>query len=164
MLAGSRILESEMPVLLVALTILLFSASAAADERSARELCAETVLNYAHYSDTGQREKFGELFTREGVLLTGGAPRKPNQVITEADRAPRTSRHVTTNHIVREENGELTGTSYFTLYYNAETSDAPLPMNGQPVAVGVYHDKYAIEDGVCKFTERVAKATFAGRE
>jgi hypothetical protein len=132
-------------------------------EASASELCGKLVLNYAHYSDTGQREKFGELFTREGVLLTGGEPRKPNQVITAADRAPRTTRHVTTNHIVREENGELTGTSYFTLYFNSEVSDAPLPMTGQPVAMGVYHDKYVLEGGVCKFTERVAKATFAGR-
>jgi len=132
-------------------------------ERSAKELCGETVLNYAHFSDTGQREKFGELFTRDGVLITSGAPRTPNQVITEADRSPRTSRHVTTNHIVQEVDGKLTGTSYFTLYFNSETGDAPLPMTDQPVAVGVYYDTYTIEDGVCKFKERIAKATFAGR-
>ena len=152
-----------MKVLLSALTLLLCAVALPGSERSAKELCAETVLNYAHFSDTGQREKFGELFSRDGVLITSGSPRKPNQVITEVDRRPRTSRHVTTNHIVREENGKLTGTSYFTLYFNAETSDSPLPMTGQPVAVGVYYDTYVIEDGVCKFKERIAKATFAGR-
>lgn len=155
-----------MKILLItpaALLCVLCANLAAGEERSAKELCAETVLNYAHFSDTGQREKFGELFTRDGELLTGGAPRKPNQVITEADRRPRTTRHVTTNHIVREENGKLTGTSYFTLYYSAETSDSALPMTNQPVAVGVYYDTYVIEDGVCKFTERIGKGTFAGR-
>ena len=148
---------------LAALLCVFCANSAIGEERSAKALCAETVLNYAHYSDTGQREKFGELFTHDGELITGGAPRKPNQVITEADRRPRTTRHVTTNHIVREENGKLTGTSYFTLYFNAETSDSALPMTNQPVAVGVYYDTYVIEDGVCKFSERVAKATFSGR-
>jgi hypothetical protein len=32
-------------------------------------------------------------------------------------------------------------------------------MTNQPVAV---YDTYKIEDGVCKFEERIAKATFAG--
>lgn len=141
---------------------LLLCATVAADDRSARELCAETVLNYAHFSDTGQREKFGELFTHDGELITGGEPRKPNQVITEADRRPRTTRHVTTNHIVREEDGKLTGTSYFMLFFNPEVSDSPLPIPGQPVAMGVYYDEYVIDNGVCKFEQRVAKATFAG--
>ena len=151
-----------MKILLSALSLLLCSTTLHAGERSAKELCGETVLNYAHFSDTGQREKFSELFTRDGVLITSGTPRKPNQVITEADRRPRTTRHVSTNHIVREENGKLTGTSYFTFYFNAETSDSALPMTGQPAAMGVYYDTYVIEDGVCKFTERIAKATFAG--
>ncbi len=152
-----------MKILLSALTFLLWAAAMLGSERSAKELCAETVLNYAHFSDTGQREKFGGLFTHDGVLITSGTPRKPNQEITEADRRPRTTRHVSTNHIVREENGELTGTSYFTLYFNAETSDSALPMTNQPVAMGVYYDTYVIEDGVCKFKERLAKATFSGR-
>ena len=98
------------------------------------------------------------------MLITSGSVRKPNQVIIEVDRKPRTTRHVTTNHIVREEDGKLTGTSYFTLYFNPEVSDSPLPMTGQPVAVGAYHDTYTIEDGVCKFSERVAEVTFAANE
>jgi len=153
-----------MKILLRALPILLLASApyAVGADRSAKDLCGELIVNYAYFSDTGQREKFGELFTHDGVLLTGGAPRKPNQVITEADRAPRTTRHVTTNHRVLEENGQLTGTSYFTLYFNPGTSDAPLPMTGQPTAVGMYFDKYVIEEGVCKFVERAAKATFAG--
>ena len=128
----------------------------------AKRLCHETILNYAYFSDTGQREKFGELFTKNGALITSGSPRFPNQTITAADRAPRTTRHVTTNHIVEEQNGKLVGTSYFTLYYNPKISDTPLPMTGQPVAMGVYYDKYVIDNGICKFEERVAKATFAG--
>jgi hypothetical protein len=96
---------------ILAVLVYVDATAVQADERSAKELCGETVLNYAHFSDAGQREKFGELFTRDGVLITSGAPRTPNQVITEADRSPRTSRQVTTNHIVREVDGKLTGTS-----------------------------------------------------
>ena len=145
-----------------AMILMFISQTSAADLEKAKQLCNETILDYAHFSDTGQREKFGELFTSNGTLITSGEPRFPNRTITAADRAPRTTRHVTTNHIVREKNGQLVGTSYFTLYYNPDTSDSPLPITGQPVAVGVYHDVYVIETGVCKFQERVAKATFAG--
>ena len=145
-----------------AMILAFISQTSAADLEKAKQLCNETILNYAHFSDTGQREKFGELFTKNGALITSGSPRFPNQTITAADRAPRTTRHVTTNHIVQEQNGKLVGTSYFTLYYNPKISDTPLPMTGQPVAMGVYYDKYVIDNGICKFEERVAKATFAG--
>ena len=143
--------------------ILMFMFPITGEElEQAKRLYHETILNYAYFSDTGQREKFGELFTKNGALITSGSPRFPNQTITAADRAPRTTRHVTTNHIVEEQNGKLVGTSYFTLYYNPIISDTPLPMTGQPVAMGVYYDKYVIDNGICKFEERVAKATFAG--
>ena len=145
-----------------ALALVTAPASFAAD-KGAQDLCRETGLLYAHYSDTGQREKFGELFVEDGVLITGGQPRYPAQVITEADRQPRTTRHVVSNHIVREDDGEITGTSYFIFFFNAEVSDAALPMTGQPAAMGVYHDVYTVEDGKCKFKRREAKASFAGR-
>ena len=151
-----------MRVLLTSIFLIFMFPIAGGELEQAKQLCRETILNYAYFSDTGQREKFGELFTENGALITSGSPRFPNQTITAADRAPRTTRHVTTNHIVEEQNGKLVGTSYFTLYYNPKISDTPLPMTGQPVAMGVYYDKYVIDNGICKFEERVAKATFAG--
>ena len=151
-----------MRVLLTSIILIFMFPIAGGELEQAKQLCHETILNYAYFSDTGQREKFGELFTKNGALITSGSPRFPNQTITAADRAPRTTRHVTTNHIVQEQNGKLVGTSYFTLYYNPKISDTPLPMTGQPVAMGVYYDKYVIDNGICKFEERVAKATFAG--
>jgi len=146
-----------------ALTLLFGATSASALDPVMKDLCEQTVKNYAHFSDTGQREKFSALFTHDGVLVTSGNRRLPAQVITEADRRPRTSNHVISNIIVREEDGKLTGTSYFTLYFSSEVSESALPISGQPTSVGVYHDTYVIEDGVCKFKERIAKASFSGR-
>jgi hypothetical protein len=130
----------------------------------AKSLCRETALKYAHYADTGQRGKFGALFTKDGTLVTTSGSRKPAQEIPDAEHPARTTRHVATNHLVRDEDSQLTGTSYFTFYFSPKAQDQQeaLPITGQPAAVGVYHDKYAIENGQCKFTERVAKVTFAG--
>ena len=67
--------EQAMKILLSALPILLLTSAPCAlgADRSAKELCGELIVNYAYFSDTAQREKFGELFTHEGVLITGGA-------------------------------------------------------------------------------------------
>ena len=156
-------LRPALEVLAAALVFTLPAGSDLAAETSAKELCRETALLYAHYADTGQRAKFGELFTHDGVLVAGDTPRKPAQETTEDGRPSRTTRHVATNHIVFEEDGKLTGTSYFTFYFHAEVEGEPLPIAGQPTAMGVYHDEYVIEGGVCKFARREAKATFSSR-
>jgi len=131
-------------------------------DTDAKSLCRETALKYAHYADTDQRDKFGALFTKNGTLVTTAGARKPAEDAPDAPRPARTTRHIATNHIVLDEGGELTGTSYFTFYFSPKAQAEALPISGQPAAVGVYHDKYAIENGECKFTERVAKVTFAG--
>ncbi|MFT7654069.1 MAG: hypothetical protein ACI9ON_001794 [Limisphaerales bacterium] len=128
----------------------------------AKSLCRETALKYAHYADTGQRDKFSALFTKEGSLVSPSGTSKPAQEESESQRPTRTTRHVATNHLVQDEDGQLTGTSYFTFYFSPDAQEEALPITGQPTAVGVYHDKYTIENGQCKFTERVAKVTFAG--
>jgi hypothetical protein len=121
---------------------------------SIEKLCAQTVLNYADYSDSGQRDKFNALFTKEGELITTARTRKPFQTKPGSEnRPPRTQRHVTTNHIVRQEGGELTGTSYYSLWTSPEVSDTPLPIDGQPVMMGVYYDTYVIEDGSLQVQE-----------
>ena len=131
-------------------------------DTDAKSLCRVTALKYAHFADTDQRDKFGALFTKDGTLVTTAGTRKPSEEDANSPRAARTTRHVATNHIVRDEGGQLTGTSYFTFYFSPKAQDTALPIAGQPAAVGVYHDKYVIENGECKFTERVAKVTFAG--
>ncbi len=147
----------------IGITVLsaLMSTSVSA-EVDARSLCRETALLYAHYADTNQQANFNALFTHDGTLATSSGSRKPAQQTVDPSRPARTSRHVATNHIVHEQNGQLTGTSYFTYYASPQSKDGPLPITDQPAAVGVYHDKYVITAGVCKFTAREAKVTFAG--
>jgi hypothetical protein len=144
----------------VGFSVALITNSVWADT-DAKSLCRETALKYAYYADTDQRDKFGALFTKNGTLVTTAGARKPAEEDTNLPRPARTTRHVATNHIVRDEGGQLTGTSYFTFYFSPKAKEEALPITGQPAAVGVYHDKYAIENGECKFTERVAKVTFA---
>lgn len=148
-------------IMAVVFSVLFITNSAWADT-NAKSLCRETALKYAHYADTDQRDKFGALFTKDGTLVSTNGSRKPAQETPDPERATRTTRHVATNHLVRDEDGQLTGTSYFTFYFSPDAQEEALPITGQPTAVGVYHDKYAIENGQCKFTERVAKVTFAG--
>lgn len=131
-------------------------------EVDAKSLCRETALLYAHYADTNQQAKFNALFTKDGTLATNAGSRKPAQIPVDPARPAYTSKHVATNHIVHDQDGVLTGISYFTYYTSSGSKDGPLPITGQPAAVGVYHDKYVIAGGVCKFTERMAKVTFAG--
>jgi len=117
-------------------------------------LCRETALKYAYYADTGQRDRFGALFTKNGTLVTTAGTRKPAEEDPDLPRPARTTRHVATNHIVYDEGGQPSGTSYFIFYFSPSAQEEALPIAGQPAAVGVYHDKYAIETGECKFTER----------
>jgi hypothetical protein len=132
-------------------------------ETDVKSLCRETALQYAYFADSGQREKFAALFTKDGTLVTSAGTRQPATEDPNSTRPTRTTRHVATNHLVHDEGGSLTGTSYFTFYLNPRAQEgAPLPITGQPTAVGVYEDKYVIENGQCKFTQRVAKVTFAG--
>jgi hypothetical protein len=148
-------------IVAIGFSVALFTNSVWA-ETDAKSLCRETALKYAYYADTDQRVKFGALFTKDGTLVSTSGTSKPAEANLDSPRPARTTRHVATNHIVRDEGGQLTGTSYFTFYFSASSQEEALPITGQPAAVGVYHDKYAIENGECKFTERVAKVTFAG--
>ena len=145
----------------VGFSIVLLTSSVWADA-DAKALCRETALQYAYFADTGQRDKFGALFTKEGTLTSSAGSRKPAMEDSSSTRPTRTTRHVATNHLVHDDGGKLTGTSYFTFYLSPEAQDEALPITGQPTAVGVYYDKYVIQNGECKFTERVAKVTFAG--
>jgi hypothetical protein len=132
------------------------------------QLCNRTALSYAHIADLGDPVDFAELFTTDGVLTTpNGSLRGKAQIaaaVTNPDRPAMTTRHVITNHRVVEKDGSLTGTAYYTLYMVAEGSETVYSISDQPIGMGVYRDTYVIENGKCKFKERVAERSFTRKK
>jgi hypothetical protein len=128
-------------------------------------LCNDTVLTYADIVDLENPTSFSDLFTADGVFKTTNFSLEGKDQIeaamTNPDRPRGTSMHVMSNILIRENDGAITGTSYYQLYAVPNRGDRPYDLDNQPVAVGVYHDVFVMEDGKCKFKERDARRTFS---
>ena len=158
----SNLKELSQPMTRLFLILFLFSLSPCSFADSIKELCRDTVLQSAYLVDLGDRNEIPELFTDDAVFRTASFTVSGKEAIrkwlTGGDQPTGRGHHVVTNHIVTENGGKITGTSYFQLF---SYSGGPTDIDHQPVSVGVYRDVYVIDDGVCKFKERHATSTFA---
>lgn len=124
--------------------------------------CERTGLLYAHYADTNQPAKLAGLFTDNAVwqTTTGRSVGRAGieQQLASATGSELVMRHVVTNHLIFEdENGALSGRSYFTLYVSAPDAT---DLATQPVMQGTYEDTYVLDGGRCLFSSRRSTATF----
>ena len=71
------------------------------------------------------------------------------------DGTPRT-KHVTTNVMVEVDGSTATARSYYTVMQQTDV----LPL--QPIICGRYHDAFAMQDGVWRFTDRLIFSDLIG--
>jgi hypothetical protein len=121
--------------------------------------CERLIHRYAMLNDAGDFHAMADLFT------IGGAFARPtdaaNLVIGRDNilqmylaRPPRFTRHmITTVVITVEDDNNATGHSYLYLHTGKLSETLPAPAD-PAYLIGAFHDRFAREDGVWKFSER----------
>jgi hypothetical protein len=129
--------------------------------------CQRLVTVYCHYVDHGVAEKIADLFTDDGQWLSPeikmiGKEQIKNGFALRQANAARMSRHVCNNllvDVIDEDNAE--GVVYLTLYrHDGEAGRKISPMDGQPVLVGEYRDRFVRTDDGWRFSKREIDVSF----
>lgn len=122
--------------------------------------CERLVLDYAHYRDTGDGDRYAALFAEDAVLVFPRASTTGRAKIrSDFDRqgAIPWRRHVTTNiRVVVLDADHAEGTSYVTVYGGGgppEPGASAPPLDG-PSAIGEYRDRYVRTPDGWRIAER----------
>lgn len=137
---------------------------------AAEQACIGLITAYTHCAD-GFQERAGiaDLFTADGVWESDEARLEGREQLLrffgDAEAAAgRKSRHVSSNVAVKVTAAdEAEGLSYFTLYrYVGEKPRVP-DLEGQPVIVGQYRDRFVRTEQGWRFAHRRADVGFVRR-
>jgi hypothetical protein len=156
-----------LPLSVVLLPTLAAQARQVENELSARLAIERLTIEYAYLLDHGEATQLADLFTQDGVLQTDKVRLAGRAAIAEyyarRAKAPRTTRHISTNlRIVFETPDRARGTRLI-LYYRGEGDRPPFP--AKPGSVGEYREVYVRDpDGAWRFASRVNSVLFRGQE
>ena len=139
---------------------------------AAEQACISLINAYTHCAD-GLRERAGivELFTEDGIwesdearLVGRDEMRRFFGDSASAEAEGRKSRHVSSN-IAVEVTGpdEATGLSYFTLYRHVGQKPRVPDLEGQPVILGQYTDRFVRTPAGWRIAHRRADVGFVRR-
>jgi hypothetical protein len=135
---------------------------------AAERACEALIIAYTHLADRfGDRAELPGLFTDDGiwesddVRLEGRAQLEEFFGRVEADRS---TRHVSSNVAVRVTgDGTAEGLSYFTLYRHIGEKPRVPDLDGQPVIVGQYRDRFVRTADGWRIAHRRAEVGFVRR-
>jgi len=125
--------------------------------------CTTTINQYAHYRDQLNAEKWGNLFTQEGVFVFPGMTLVGREAIAKriADNDGKTlSRHLTGSIAVSIDSRKKISAVSYVYVYQAAAPSVPGPVPASKYIVAEYHDELRMTDDGCKFAKREAKIIF----
>ena len=128
--------------------------------------CARLCIEFAHFIDAREHERFLDLFTDDGVLDRLGEVFDGKAAIADmlAARSPQLfTRHLCTDIVVDVHSDTHASGSSRALFHKAMTGTQtgyPLTCEGAP-AVAEYHDCYSRVSGRWKLARRVIRLAFA---
>jgi 3-phenylpropionate/cinnamic acid dioxygenase small subunit len=121
--------------------------------------CERLIHHYAMLNDAGDFHAMAALFTEDGAFAR---PTQPDALIhgraailaSFLGRPARYTRHLITSVVITVEDAEhAAGRSYLSLHTGQ--AGETLPRQDQPAyLIGDFHDRFRLEDGVWKFSER----------
>ena len=133
--------------------------------------CEALMTRYTHLVDFGPGEEVADLFTSDGVWTSGDESyrgRDELRAFFGRDRSHTTSRHVMSNALVTvHDDGTADGLCYFTLYRDLGRDTGSRPrvpdLDGQPVILGQYRDRFVRTDDGWRIAHRQAEVGFVRR-
>jgi hypothetical protein len=137
---------------------------------AAEQACIALMTAYTHCADGFQdRAGIADLFTEDGVWESDEARLEGRAALRAffgdtAAAAGRKSRHVSSNvavHVTGPDSAD--GLSYFTLYRHVGERPRVPDLDGQPVIVGQYDDRFTRTAEGWRFTHRRADVGFVRR-
>jgi hypothetical protein len=137
---------------------------------AAEQACMALITAYTHCAD-GFQERAGivELFTEDGIWESDEARLEGRDDLLRffgdtASASGRTSRHVSSNAAVRVTGPDAAeGLSYFTLYRHVGEKPRVPDLDGQPVIVGQYTDRFVRTGDGWRIAHRRADVGFVRR-
>lgn len=135
---------------------------------AAERACEALITAYTHYvDDFGERSRVPELFTEDGVWESDEARLEGRDQLASffgKVEAHRTTRHVSSNVAVRVTGPDgAEGLSYFTLYRHVGEKPRVPDLDGQPVIVGHYRDRFVRTADGWRIAHRRADVGFVRR-
>jgi ketosteroid isomerase-like protein len=128
--------------------------------------CEQLSYDYAKAWDHNDAEGFADLFTADALLVLPGNRRMQGREAILQGQHDRDSafemRHLITNvYVDMESDDQGSGITYVLVFGESRPEDAQGPLATQGIrAVAEYHDQFVIEDGVCRFFERLTVPVF----
>jgi len=133
----------------------------------AERACEALMIRYTHLVDFGPGAEVAGLFTTDGVWSSGEETYRGHvelRAFFGRDRGHTTSRHVLSNALVTvNDDGTAGGLSYFTLYRDTEARPRVPDLDGQPVILGQYRDRFVQTDDGWRIAHRQAEVGFVRR-
>jgi hypothetical protein len=129
--------------------------------------CQRLVTLYCHYVDHGHAERIADLFTDDGVwrsaevTMAGREQLRRGFEQRQANRR-RASCHVCTSLLVEVTDADhAEGCAYLTLYrHDGEEGRTFSPLDGGPVVVGEYRDRFVRTQDGWRFAVREIEVSF----
>lgn len=127
--------------------------------QGATELCAQTVYDYARLRDEGPADRYADLFTANGEFTLGpNVTQGREALIARHESANKAAlwRHHMLDVEISKDNGVLSGVTRFLIY----TAPHPAPAKNPREIIGDYLDRFVIEAGQCKISNRRVRIIF----
>jgi hypothetical protein len=137
-------------------------------ELAAQRACEALIIAYTHRVDSFEdRARVPELFTEDGIWESDEARLEGREQLASFFGAPagdRKSRHVSSNVAVRITGPDTAeGLSYFTLYRHIGEKPRVPDLEGQPVILGHYTDRFVRTADGWRIAHRRADVGFVRR-
>ena len=133
------------------------SQAGASDAKAIEDACLKTSHQYFIAVDAGDKDAFGALFADDAVLdLPGMSFSGRNEIDGFIDARPasrKTMHHMTSAVISPDEDG-ASGVVYALIHAEEAIEGGEEGQVSRALVSGIYHDRYVVEDGVCKFKAR----------
>jgi hypothetical protein len=130
-----------------------------AEEAAIAWACERLIHHYAMLNDRGDFHAMAAMFTEDGAFARPTQPDAPihgrDKILeTFLSRPPRFTRHLISSVVITvEDAAHARGHSYLSLH-SGQAGDA-LPRQAEPAwLIGDFHDRFVLEDGAWKFSER----------
>lgn len=138
------------------------------EQLAAVHACESLITAYTHYvDDFGERARVPELFTEDGVWESDEARLQGrDELVAFFGRVEphRRTRHVSSNVAVRLTGPDAAeGLSYFTLYRAVGEKPRVPDLDGQPVILGQYTDRFVRTEQGWRIAHRRADVGFVRR-